>query len=259
MSTLRQFSSDPLRIWKIFFLLIILCGIGLRVTDLNRKAYFEVFTALRVSGYDEHDQANPALYTAQPVSVSEVRKFQTFNDEQDLRGTVRGLIRKEPQVAPLYFVVGRARLARGERHALWNAARFRLGEHRRRSARSFGCAWNCFAARMPVGGRRRSQRPRRCGCAMRKRRGMYMLWLALLLAACALCIRAAQTNQWRWWGLYAFVLMLSLYAHALGVFALGALGIYVLASSEWRITARGCGDIVLPPVRRWSYSCPGSA
>jgi uncharacterized membrane protein len=223
--------------YKILLFVVIVCGVVFRVTNLDRKSYFEVLTALRVSGYDEHDEANPQLYTGQPVSAADVQKFQRPNSEKGLYGTMRGLARKEPQVPPLYFVLAvfgarlwndtviGTRIVAALSSVLALGALFWLCRELFASA---AVAWwaTALAAVSPLW-LRYAQEAR-----------MYSTWLALLLAACALCIHVARTNKWQAWALYALAFALSLYTHPLGVLALGALGIYILARDQWHLTRR---------------------
>lgn len=253
----RGLVTAEARGWKIFFAVLIVCGVGLRVTNLDRKAYFEVFTALRVSGYDEHDEVNPQLFTGQPISAADVQKFQRPNSEKGLADTVRGLARKEPQVPPLYFVLA----VFGAR--LWNNAVIgtrmvaALSSVLALGALFWLCrelfpaeavAWwaTALAAVSPLW-LRYAQEAR-----------MYSTWLALLLAACALCVHAARTNRWQAWAGYAVVLTLALYTHPLTVMALGAPGIYVLAQSEWRRTRQArnfciATAVALVAFAPWAY------
>lgn len=221
--------------WKLLLGVMIVCGVIFRVTNVDRKSYFEVFTALRVSGYDEHDEANPRLYTGQPVSARDVQKFQRPNSEKGLYDTVRGLARKEPQVPPLYFVLA----VFGAR--LWNDTV--MGTRMVAALASVGglaaLFWLCrelFAGPAVAWWATALAGVSPLWLRYAQEARMYSTWLALLLAACALCIHAARTNRWQAWAMYALVLALAFYTHPLTLAGIGAPGIYVLAKSQWRFT-----------------------
>jgi len=96
-------------IWMTLLLLIVLTGGFLRFSRLPDKPVWsdESMTRLRISGRDEHDDANPALFTGLPIPPEAFEPFQQATPGSSWIGTVRGLARKEPQHPPLYFLLAR--------------------------------------------------------------------------------------------------------------------------------------------------------
>jgi uncharacterized membrane protein len=111
---MRRSTSLSTRIYKpkvftILILLIVLTGGFLRFSHLPDKLVWfdESFTRLRISGRDEHDNANPALFTGLPIPTTAFEPFQQARPGSSWRGTVRSLARKAPQHPPLYFLLAR--------------------------------------------------------------------------------------------------------------------------------------------------------
>lgn len=97
------------RVFVTLLLVLMLTGGSLRFTRLPDKPVWfdESFTRLRISGRDEHDDANPSLYMGLPIPSSAFEPFQQARPGSPWIGTVRGLARKEPQHPPLYFLLAR--------------------------------------------------------------------------------------------------------------------------------------------------------
>ena len=97
------------RVFVTLLLVLMLTGGCLRVTRLPDKPVWfdESFTRLRISGRDEHDDANPSLFTGLPIPPTAFEPFQQARPGSSWRGTVRSLARKAPQHPPLYFLLAR--------------------------------------------------------------------------------------------------------------------------------------------------------
>ena len=97
------------RVFVTLLLMLMLTGGSLRFTRLPDKPVWfdESFTRLRISGRDEHDDANPSLFTGLPIPPTAFEPFQQARPGSSWRGTVRSLARKAPQHPPLYFLLAR--------------------------------------------------------------------------------------------------------------------------------------------------------
>ena len=97
------------RVFVTLLLVLMLTGGCLRFSNLPDKPVWfdESFTRLRISGRDEHDDANPSLYTGLPIPPKAFEPFQQARPGSSWRGTVRSLARKAPQHPPLYFLLAR--------------------------------------------------------------------------------------------------------------------------------------------------------
>lgn len=218
--------------------LLALCGAILRFVDLDRKPYWfdEVFTALRVSGYDEHDHANPRLFTGRVVSSADIQTFQKTAPDTSVIGTVRGLARKEPQWTPAYFVLARlvtqwwgdTVTATRALAAFWGvlsiAAMYWLG--REWSGRTT-TAW--FAAGLTAVSPlliRYSQEAR-----------PYSMWVLMVLLASAVFVRMTRSPGKPAAALYSLLVIAALYTNLLSVLVVVAHGA-CLACLRWPAQVR---------------------
>ncbi|MBD3881980.1 hypothetical protein IFO70_09450 [Phormidium tenue FACHB-886] len=95
-------------VWQALIIVCLVLGIFFRFVQLDSKVYQydETFTALRVSGYTEAEVVE-ALTEARLVSVSDIQDFQRLNTEKRGVDTLKGLVREEPQLTPLFFALER--------------------------------------------------------------------------------------------------------------------------------------------------------
>jgi uncharacterized membrane protein len=221
--------------WQVFIALLVLCGSALRFVNLEKKPYWhdETYTALRVSGYDQHDEVEPRLYTGQVVTRGDFQVFQRANQEKSAIDTARGLARKEPQLPPGYFVA-----ARTADHLMGDTVTATRGL-------SAVCAvltlpalfWLCLewsgsprVAWMAMG--LAAVSPLFVRYAQEAR--PYSMWLLLVLLANVAFLRMIRNPGRKNWSLYALWLTLALYTHLLSVMTMAAHGIYLVVSGTWR-------------------------
>jgi len=96
--------------WWGFLVAVTLLGAGLRLTNLEGKPYWfnEVFTSLKMSGWDEHRDANPALYTGAIVSAADVQRYQRLRPGSSAVAVAATLARKDVKWPPGYSLLARA-------------------------------------------------------------------------------------------------------------------------------------------------------
>jgi uncharacterized membrane protein len=95
--------------WARFLIVIVLLlGVFFRFVNLDRKAYWhdEVYTSLRISGYTEAELVQQTVI-GNEICVEDLQKYQRINSEKGLVDTIKGLAQEEPQIPPLYYVMGR--------------------------------------------------------------------------------------------------------------------------------------------------------
>jgi uncharacterized membrane protein len=87
---------------------ILLLGVLFRFTNLDQKPYWhdETSTSLRISGHTAAE-AVQKLYTGQPISSSDLLKYQRISPEKGVLDTIKGLAKEEPQHPPLYYAIAR--------------------------------------------------------------------------------------------------------------------------------------------------------
>jgi uncharacterized membrane protein len=215
-------------------LVLVLLGIFFRFFHLDQKVYWvdEVFTSLRVSGYNEAEVS--LIWQQQPTTTAgEMMEFQSVNPDKSIWDTVEGLATQEPQLPPLYFGLTR-----------WWVSFFGDSVV---STRSFGAVvsvlalpmmgllcWELFQAwttsLIAVG--LLAVSPFQVVYAQEAR--PYSLWvLATLVASWALVRSLRQNTPFAWVG-YSLSLIVSLYSFVYSVFVLLAHGLYVgLLRSHW--------------------------
>jgi uncharacterized membrane protein len=231
-------------------------GAALRWVNLEQKPYWfnEAFTALRVSGYDEHDEVIPALYTGRPVRADDILEFQRPNADRGTWHTVRGLARKEPHQPPLYFVMARAAAAAGGEtvrptralSAVWGVAALAA------------CYWLCrelFASPSVAAIATALMALSPFFVRYSQEARPYSLWTAAMLFSSACLLRAVRTGRRRSWVAYSLLLMVGLYAHLLTALVLAVHGIYVLVVARRQprptfrpfVTAAGAAVLAFAP------------
>ncbi len=96
--------------WRLFLVAVVIAGAALRFVNLDLKPFWfnEVFTAIKISGHDEHREINPALYDGRLHSRERIIEFQLLKPGSNVSDVVSGLIAKDVKWAPGYFAVARA-------------------------------------------------------------------------------------------------------------------------------------------------------
>jgi uncharacterized membrane protein len=84
----------------------VVLGVHLRLASLSHRFYWhdEAYTSLRASGHTANE-AIADLFTALPISVAAVQRYQQPSPDKTPLNTVRSLASEEPQHSPLYFLV----------------------------------------------------------------------------------------------------------------------------------------------------------
>ncbi|MBD3881372.1 glycosyltransferase family 39 protein [Phormidium tenue FACHB-886] len=224
--------------WLIYALAcVVALGVLLRLSNLDQKPYWfdETYSLLRVSGYSEKEVMQ-ALFTGEPIKAGDFLKYQSPASEKSAASTIVGLAQEEPQLPPLYFL-----LAKGWASGFGSSKLAMRGLSAIVSLLSFPALyWLClelFAAPLvgwmamalfavsPIG-LRYAQEIRQ-----------YSLWMALILCASALLLRAIRRPTTLNWGLYTAAIGVALYTHLLSGLVILAHGVYVLAIASLATTS----------------------
>ncbi len=214
--------------WRIALLLAILAGVALRASNLRGKIFWfdEVFTAMRVAGYDEHDEIIPALYTGEIVRAGDIQRFQVLEDRSVIE-TVRGLARKEPQQPPFYFILARMGV-RLTNDMITGTRGVSLVFGIAGLPVIYWLAWELF----------REQRAAWFASAITavspffiryaQEARPYSVWVFLVMVSSALLLWAIRKPSLMRWAVYALASTLMLYAHSFALLVLAGFGIYLL-------------------------------
>lgn len=229
--------DNPYFIWlRILIILLVVLGIFFRFVNLDRKIYWydEIFTSLRVSGYTEAEMIRES-YDGHVFKVGELQKYQRFNPERGVGGTLRSLAIEDSQHSPLYFVVtnfwvqwfGNSVAAMRSLTALFSLLAFpAMYWLCRELFDSPQVGWVAIAL-LAVS-------PFHVLYAQEARE--YSLWTALILLSSAALLAAMRLKTRLSWGIYAVTLILSLYSFLFsGLVAIGH-GIYVLVTERFQLS-----------------------
>jgi uncharacterized membrane protein len=215
----------------------VFAGVVLRFTGLERKIYWfnEVFTALRVHGYDEHDEVIPRLYTGQPVTGGQIRAFQERQPDRSLADTIRGLARKEPQQTPAYYALARLAVqASGHTIVPTRAVAALFGVLGIFAAYWFAKELFGMESAGWIAAGLMGLSPLFIRYAQEAR--SYTMWLTLFMLASTVFLRAVRRPGVRPWLAYAGVMTLALYSHLLSALVLVAHGLCWLAFGGLRMS-----------------------
>ena len=232
----REQLTAPLPVsWRVFLVLVVLCGAVLRFVNLEKKPYWldETYTSLRVSGYDETDDAPPRLYTGRVITSADVQIFQRANSDTPAIGTVRGLARREPHLPPVYFLAARAAA-----HWLGDTVAATRGVSVICGVLSLlALFWLCLewsgdqvAAWLAMG--LAAVSPLLIRFAQEAR--PYSMWMAAILLANVAFLRMTREPGRSNSALYALSLAFALYVQLLTILTVLAHGVYFLLSGMWR-------------------------
>ena len=250
----KRLGSTPERVrpvelglpWTLVLVTVILLGSGLRLANLEAKPYWfnEVFTSLNISGYDEHRDVNPALYTGALLGTDDLLRYQRLRPDSSVLDVIQTLRRKDVKWPPGYPVLARSWsrvwgtsvLVMRRLPALVSLLAFpALYWLSRELFESRSVAWMATAlhAASPM------------FLAQAQEARPWSLWVAIMVAATAILLWALRTRAAKAWWLYAVCASASLYVNALSLLVIGVHGIHVLLRSRGRWEE---------PCRRWSLS-----
>lgn len=104
-----EMSLQPTHRWRFFIVAVVISGAALRFVNLDLKPFWfnEVFTAIKISGYDEHREINPTLYGGHTHLRERLVEFQQLKPGSNVTDVVSGLIAKDVKWAPGYFAIAR--------------------------------------------------------------------------------------------------------------------------------------------------------
>lgn len=233
-------------VWTLALLAVILLGGGLRLSNLEVKPYWfnEVFTSLNISGYDEHRDVNPALYTGALLGTHDLLRYQRLRPDSSVLDVIQTLRRKDVKWPPGYPVLARSWsrvwgtsvLAMRRLPALLSLLAFpALYWLSRELFESRSVAWMAMALH--------AASPMFLAHAQEAR--PWSLWVAIVVTATAILLWALRTRAAKAWWLYAVCASAGLYVNTLSLLVIGVHGSYVLLQSRGRCEG---------PCRRWALS-----
>lgn len=226
--------SLPPKWLKFLIVVLLLTGIFFRFVNLNRKVYAvdEVYTSLRISGYTEAELVQQ-VSESQVVNIQDLQKYQQTNSEKDISDTVQGLVREEPQLTPLYFIITRFWVeAFGNSVAVTRSLSVLI------NCLAFPCLyWLCvelFELKLTswVAIALFAVSPFQVLYAQEAR--SYSLWTVTILLSSTLLLRAIRLNKLRTWIIYALSVVMGLYTFLYFALVVVAHGIYVLGIKGFR-------------------------
>ena len=105
--------SSKNRHFYIFLSIIILFGLVLRFTHIDRKVYWldEAWTSLRISGYSEVNMMTEIqdyyLEKNSIIKSNNLLKYQSVNSDKDITDVLDSIQQNDPTHTPLYFILAR--------------------------------------------------------------------------------------------------------------------------------------------------------
>lgn len=221
---------------QFFFIVVLVIGLFFRFINLDRKIYWydEVFTSIRISGYTEDEIAQQA-FNNQMVEHDFLQRFQEPASEKDLTDTVEGLIKEEPQLTPLYFILERfwtERVGGSVAATRLLSAIFSLLVFP-------GVYWLClelFESSLVAWGALAFVAISPIQVLYAQEARMYSLWTAFVVLSSAALLKAMRTKTKLSWGIYALTLSLGLYTHLFTILAALGHGIYVAIIERFRLS-----------------------
>ncbi|CAN1211874.1 hypothetical protein TUMEXPCC7403_16835 [Tumidithrix helvetica PCC 7403] len=215
---------------------ILIAGIFLRFINLDRKIFWhdEVFSSFRIYGYTVTVIVEQTFH-GREVGVEDLQKFQQPSPNKHLEDTIHGLIKEEPQLTPMYYVMGH----------FW-VKLFGDSVEARRSLSAclsvlvFPCLyWLClelfkthlvgaiamaFVAVSPF------------HIAYAQEARAYVLWTVTMLLSSAALLWAMRKQTKVAWLVYMTTLTVGLYAFLSSLLIMAAHGIYVLVKEKFRFS-----------------------
>lgn len=223
--------------WLCVLLIIVLViGIFFRFANLDRKIYWndEAVTSLRVSGYTEAEIVEQ-VYDRNPISVSEILKYQRPNPEKNLGDVIDSLATEDAHLSLLYHVMARLWID-------WFGSS--IAAVRSLSAvislLAFPCLyWLCrelFNSSLTgwIGMAMLAVSPFHVLYAQEARQ--YSLWTVTILLSSAALLRALRVQNKLAWAIYSVTVALGIYSHTLSILVIIGHSIYVAIAKRFRLS-----------------------
>ena len=239
-----------------FVLIILLLGIGLRFTNLDRQVYWidEVHTTLRASGFTRREFVKQAPKDS-IVEIEDLHQFQELHPDRNFLVGVKAIASSEH--SPLYYVLARLGMEIGGSSTVVTrgvAAIISLlafpGIYYL-SLELFGSSVVGLVAIALV-----AVSPFHLLYAREARE--YSLLTVTIIWSCWAFLRAIKHQTKRDWGIYAVSLALGLYAHPLAILVVISHGLYLAIIHKFRwckslsnyLISLGVGILLFSP---WIY------
>ena len=224
---------------KLLLICVIVVGIALRFTCLDRKVYWydEAFTSLEVSGYTP-SEATADILTGRLASGTDLERYQFPRSDsgKTVGDTLHGLIVNEPQLTPAYFVV-----LRGWSQLFPNSVAAVRALSAIFSLFALAAAFWLFRELFPVspyaayvGVALLASSPFHLMYAQEAR--PYAMWSAVALLQSALLLWAMRRRTGLAWVLYGLCATLGLYTYLLSLLVLAGHALFVAIENGFRIT-----------------------
>lgn len=222
--------------WFRFLIIVLLVlGVFFRFFNLDQKLYWhdEVYTSLRASGYTKAEVIQQ-VFDGHEVGIEELQKFQHLSPEKDWSDTINALA-GTAEHTPLYYVMARLGMQ-------WfgSSVTVTRGLAALISLLVFPCIyWLCLELfESPLVGWMAmgliAVSPIHVLYAQEARQ--YSLWTVAILVSSASLLRAMRLKKKFSWGMYAATVALSFYSHLLSGLVFIGHGIYVFATSSFRLS-----------------------
>ncbi|GAB4290849.1 MAG: hypothetical protein Fur0025_25820 [Oscillatoriaceae cyanobacterium] len=222
--------------WRLLLIIVLALGICFRLVNLDRKVYWEdeAATSLRISGYSKIEFVEQT-YNAPPITVGELRqKYLTPNPSKNLGDTLQVLMGKAEHT-PLYYLLARfwAQLIGS------SPAEMRLLPALISLWAFPAIYWLClelFGSPLIAGIALALIAVSPLHILYAQEARQYSLWIITILVSTAQLLRALRLQNQANWIIYAFTVIVGLYAHLFSLFIALSHGIYVLILTRLRST-----------------------
>ncbi|WP_199248374.1 glycosyltransferase family 39 protein [[Phormidium] sp. ETS-05] len=222
--------------WRLLLIIVLALGICFRLVNLDRKVYWEdeAATSLRISGYSKIEFVEQT-YNAPPITVGELRqKYLTPNPSKNLGDTLQVLMGKAEHT-PLYYLLARfwAQLVGS------SPAEMRLLPALISLWAFPAIYWLClelFGSPLIAGIAIALIAVSPLHILYAQEARQYSLWIVTILVSTAQLLRALRVQNQANWIIYAFTVIVGLYAHLFYLFIALSHGIYVLILTRLRAT-----------------------
>ncbi|MBD2313805.1 glycosyltransferase family 39 protein [Desertifilum sp. FACHB-1129] len=214
---------------------LLLLGVFFRLSHLDLKVYAhdEVFTSLRVAGYDA-ERVTQRVFSGEVLTAADLLQYQRLSPDLGWGDTFRALM-GNPEHPPLYYLMSRLWVqVFGSSVATFRALSATI------SLLSFPALyWLCLelfgSARVGwIAIALLAIAPFHVLYAQEAR--PYSLWIAMTILASAALIRAMRIPSGRNWWLYALMVVLNLYTTLFSGLAIASHALYLLILERFRWT-----------------------
>lgn len=213
---------------QFLILILLVVGIGFRLTNLDHKLYWhdEVYTTLRAAGFMSQE-IGKELFQNQMLAPQNLQEFQHFKPGSTAVDTIQSLAIEDPQHPPFYFLMARSWMqifgssitASRSLPALLSLLSLPL---------MYVLGVEVFASPLAALLATALLALSPFDILFSQIARQYSFLTCTVIGSSLLLLRALRLPTWKNWGLYTLVTALGLYTHVLFSLTLIAQGAYVL-------------------------------